>query len=477
MSHYKRNAEANRDALFGSASVAPRSTGKSAPARSKGISTGSAPSKEANIRINRDITGNSGSSHRITSTLSGEAKMQKMQEAEKYREKAKKALERGMFSKSDPIAGGMFYHRAAEVYKVCGENRLERLHRVASGDCQMGHGAHASAASEYIRAAELSECSEETVERKRKECHKLYADAANAWKETGELGRAGEALFKSAFSLLIGVNKGDEIGGKRLEGMDKKALTAAEGAIESFVPDPLNRYRHFRKTGVSAYVDPEADDQDGTKEEETADLCKTNLITSSYAHETLFQATYKLAEWGEYESALYGCGAVSTVLESDDYVTISLSRAYCIETILTLAVGDVVAADNFFLQAHLQKNSYLTSRECKLSEDLIRAIKMRDIDALEEARSTSGSNRAALANLDSSLKQVVAGLRVTGVAKSSATSIPSSQGLMLSVNDERKPNLSEDNRQKETDTNFAEMDDLMNDMGLGSAVDDDIDLR
>lgn len=45
----------------------------------------------------------------------------------------------------------MYYHRAAEAYKKCNENRLERLHRIASGDCQMGHGAYASAAQEFTR--------------------------------------------------------------------------------------------------------------------------------------------------------------------------------------------------------------------------------------------------------------------------------------------------------------------------------------
>merc|ERR1719223_2606372 len=114
-------------------------------------------------------------------SLQGQAKIEKMKEAEEYRKKAKKSLQRTLFSSPDPIAGAMFYHRAAEAYKLCGENRLERLHRVASGDCQMGHGAHASAAAEYIRAAELSAASDETDERKRNECRKLYEDASKAW--------------------------------------------------------------------------------------------------------------------------------------------------------------------------------------------------------------------------------------------------------------------------------------------------------
>ena len=36
------------------------------------------------------------------------------------------------------------------AYKQCGENRLGRLHRIASGDCQMGQDAYAPADNQNI---------------------------------------------------------------------------------------------------------------------------------------------------------------------------------------------------------------------------------------------------------------------------------------------------------------------------------------
>lgn len=394
----------------------------------------------------------------------------------------------------------MFYHRAAEAYKLCGENRLERLHRIASGDCQMGHDAFASAAGEYVRAAELAEVSEETNERKRAECTKLYADAAKAWREEGELGRAGECMLRSGFSLLIpadGDGDGGEdelIGGTRLTKMPKDAMTVIEGAVENHVPDPLNRYRIFRQTGVSSFIDPDADaDPDslaskGTFDEDTLDICQSHMVKSSFAHETLTQAMKKFVEYGEFKSALYTAGAVSALLQKDGFSTITLSRAFCCETLLTLALGDVVAADKHFLEVHLQNNTYLSSRECKLAEDLIRAIKLRDLDDLDAARDPGGENRGAMANMDPSMRHVIAGLRISGSVKKSkpkkdvnvatkATPVPNAATAVVGAPTPVEPPISKGGQNLEN-----ELDDLMNDMGLGSDDDmddddDDLDLR
>ncbi len=486
MSRYRRNAEANRDALFGPNPGAGSVKKKAAPAQPTLSSTPSsaqptpvAPTSGSPNR--RQITGNRRTNH-AANQLQGDAKVEKMKEAEEYRAKAKKALQRTLFSSPDPIAGAMFYHRAAEAYKLCGENRLERLHRIASADCQMGHNAYTTAAQEYTRAAELSEISEEKDARKRAECTKLYADAAKAWREGGEMGRASECMLKSGFSLLIGEDD-DMVGGKRLAKMSSDAMKAIETAVESFVPDPLNRYNHFRQTGESAFVDPNEESKDIT--EEILEVCRSHMVKSSFAHETLSGAVQRFVEFGEYKSGLYAAGAVSAILESDGFSTISLSRAYCIETILTLAVGDVVAADRFFLDFHLQNNIYLSSRECKLAEDLIRAIKMRDVDDLEKARDPNGENRAALNSLDYALRSAVANLKISGAAKKSQVSskpAASSASNPPSAPTSVQETVPAPSKADDGDALQDEMDDLMNDMGLGSDDeddddDDDLDLR
>mmetsp|Transcript_17281 Transcript_17281/g.26059 ORF Transcript_17281/g.26059 Transcript_17281/m.26059 type:complete len:548 (-) Transcript_17281:35-1678(-) len=538
---YKRNANANRDALFGGGGSGGASTSgaKKKPAGAARKSTtgpsfnsletpvpsitssaSTIPTRNVNVNPGRRTnTGTTTTTGVGPSFLSGQAKIDKMKEAEEHRAKAKKALSRTLFSSPDPIAGAMFYHRAAEAYKQCGENRLERLHRIASADCQMGHDGYATAAQEYIRAAELSACSEETLPRKKAECTKLYSDAAKAWTEAGEPGRAGECMLKSGYSMLMMEEEegdNDMIGGKRLHSIDKDALKAIEAAVEAHVPDPLNRYRQFRQSGISAFVDPDAaatststntttTTGEGSSSspleeevsEETLDMCRSHMVKSSHAHETLNKAVQKFIEYGEFKSALYTAGAISTLLEADGFSTISLSRAYCVETILTLAIGDVVAADQWFLQVHLQNNIYLSSRECKLAEDLIRAVKMRDLDDLDTARDhVRGDNRTALSNLDFGLRNVVANLRISGAVRKSKSKVAvaaavaaAAPSASASASANRAPApvaavsssppaptpVSAATAAAPDDNLQDEMDDLMADMGLDDDDDDDDD--
>ena len=529
MAHYKRDAASNRDALFGgtgssggasgraggptrtrpqppppriSASTSPRPASSSAAGSppSRLSSTSSASSHGGGDAVSKVTPGPSSifggkvaSRSNFVSVLNGQAKIDKMAEAEDYRLKAKKAMTRGVFSRPDPISAGNFYKRAADAYKQCGENRLERLHRIASGDCQMGQDAFATAAGEYTRAAELAEASEETLQRKRQECHKLHLDAANAWSQMGEKGRAAESTMKAAFGLVMGEEATKPI--------EKKALASIEEAIEAFVPDPLNRKRNYRRTGASAYDDPDATNPDEARRTALA-LAKQNIITDSYAHETLFQAGAELIRRRHYESALYAYGAGTASLESEGFATVSLSRAYVSETIMTLAMGDVVAAKRDFQTVHLQRTSYLASRECALAEDLIRACDAMDSEALDEARSRTGPHRAALANLEPALRELVGEIRVSGRAKkikqegskkkepsavirggAPAASMGSEKGSCSSKQPSntiaaRPPapkakELSGEELQQSLEEGFAEMDDIMNQMGLNDVGNDD----
>lgn len=463
---YRRAAESNRNALFGPGNSNAHNNNPSSSSRTSKTSTITpvATSAMATTTRSRPIA--------ATSTpigLTGMAKAEKMKEAESYSEKARKALQKSLFSSPDHIAGAMFYNRAAECYKLCGEHRLERLHRVASADCQMAQGTYTLAAAEYCRAAELTEFSEESVEQKREECVKLYQKAADAWKEEGDRGKAGGCLIKAGFAFLIGEDGQDmeQFGGStvRLSKMNLDAMKAIEAAVESHVPDPLNRYRNFRVTGTSDFMDPSVVSNDSfSVDEATLQLCKSHLVTSSFTHETLAKALHKFVEYGEYRSALYTAGSISAVLEADGFSTISLSRAYCSETILSLALGDVVTADKNFVEVHLQNTNYLSSRECKLAEDLIRAIKMRDIVALDTARDVKGENRAAISNLDISMRGIIAGLKISGAVKIGNLTISDVADRNVLVSNTSNPPT-------------GNMDDLLNELKIDDEEDDDeIDL-
>jgi hypothetical protein len=269
--------------------------------------------------------------------------------------------------------------------------------------------AWATAAAEYTRAAELLESAEdETLEMRKEIGRKLYLNAAEAWHNMNEPAKAASSKIQAALVLVWG----DES-----SLLPKIALEAVEEAVEAHVPDPLNSYARYRQTGVSAYVNPDSEETALNPSPEALELAKQHIVTRAYAHESVQEVVYLLVSFGEYASALYAAGAVTALLSQDGVSTLTLSRAFVTETILTLAMGDPIASEENFLNRHVQKSSYLTSRECKLAEDLFRAVKMRDVEALEEARSRQGTNRAAIGNLHECLRELVGMIRISGVAR------------------------------------------------------------
>lgn len=429
---YKKNASSNRDALFGSAGASdgPKHKKEAAANRnalfgdaagggsSKPSSrpTASTPTSSTSASSSRPTTTNSNLGYKggktkigVGSVLSPEAKAVKLKEAEDYKQKANAAMQKSFFARPDPVAASTYYKRAAECYQQVGDVRMERLYRVSSGQCNMMIKAWASAASDYTRAAELALESEDLeVNLRRQDAYNYHLQASEAWREMGEKAKAATSQVAAAVALNFGQ-----------EGtmLSKDALAGMEAAVEAFVPDVYNAYAKYRQTGHSAFIDPDSEETIANPSAETMAAAEAHLVSRSYSHEPLQELVYTLVGFGEYPSALYAAGAATALLEKDGLSTLSLSRAFATETILTLAMGDPIAAEQNFLSKHCQKTTYLSSRECKLSEDLFRAVKMRDQDALEEARSPTGSNRAALANLHPALRELVGQLRISGVAR------------------------------------------------------------
>lgn len=402
---YKKNASSNRDALFGGAAQKPSS------ARSASAAAASATPTTATAA--KGYTTKKSATKSAVAVLSGTARDAKIKEAEDYRAKANECMKSGFFKKPDPVAACTYFKRTADCYQQLGERRLERLYRVESGQCNVQCGAWASAASDFTRAAALVADddgeSHTDASQRRRDAAALHKRAAEAWTQMNEKGQAAASTVAAAVALHAGVESSR---------LSTEAVTGMEEAVEAHVPDPLNPYARYRQTGISAYIDPHSEETVEKVSSATLALCQSQLVTRAYAHEPLQQLVHLLAGYGEYASALYAEGAVSTILQSDGLSTLSLSRSYVIETILTLAMGDPVTAEEQFLQRHCQDTFYLKSRECQLAEELFRAVKNRDLDALDLARSPTGPNRAALANLPHDcLRTVVQELRVTGVAR------------------------------------------------------------
>lgn len=369
---YKQKAASNRDALFGSAggggSKTKKQSRKSNKAEPSSTGDGGAVASDKAPAVSSSIGYRYGGSKKkapVKKGLVGEEKAAKMKEAKAYEQKAKKCLQKGLFSDADPLSACTLFKRAADEYQKCGEDRLERFNRMNNADCQLQVGAFATAALEYTRAAELvAEDPNETLDLRKQLSRDLHIKSADAWQNANESGKAASSKVQAALTLMIG----DE---SRL--LPGDALTALEEAVEAHVPDPLNPYARYRQTGASAYVNSDAGETAEDPSPEAVELAKQQIVTRPYAHESVQEVVYLLVSYGEYASALYSSGAVTALLSESGVATLSLSRAFVAETILTLAMGDPIAAEENFLNRHVQQSSYLTSRECKLAEELFRA--------------------------------------------------------------------------------------------------------
>ena len=105
MSHYKRQANANRDALFGGPSSSSKSSSNSHSAPS-----GKSVSKPRTVRSEKN------SKH--IPTLSGPARISMLKEAEEYRKKAKQAMTKTLFSSQDPIGASIYSFSVKFVFTL-----------------------------------------------------------------------------------------------------------------------------------------------------------------------------------------------------------------------------------------------------------------------------------------------------------------------------------------------------------------------
>ena len=113
MSHYKRQANANRDALFGGPSSSSKSSSNSHSAPSgKSVSKPRTSAAENNGAVRSEKN----SKH--IPTLSGPARISMLKEAEEYRKKAKQAMTKTLFSSQDPIGASIYSFSVQFVFTL-----------------------------------------------------------------------------------------------------------------------------------------------------------------------------------------------------------------------------------------------------------------------------------------------------------------------------------------------------------------------
>eukprot|EP00518_Triparma_eleuthera_P004905 CAMPEP_0182455360 /NCGR_PEP_ID=MMETSP1319-20130603/1560_1 /TAXON_ID=172717 /ORGANISM="Bolidomonas pacifica, Strain RCC208" /LENGTH=433 /DNA_ID=CAMNT_0024653407 /DNA_START=26 /DNA_END=1323 /DNA_ORIENTATION=+ len=370
MSSYKSNISNNKNELFGN-----RGGGG-------GGGTGGASSKPTARTATSSSSGYDYSAHKAKQSstagvpkcfLTAQQKAKKEKEAMEARDQAKKAMSAGFFSRADPLSAYSHYKMAAECYKATCDFQKEAMMRRSAAQCQMTNEHYSSAASELKLAAaahsQLDAYSESAED---------YNKAAVAWSYGNDPSRSGEMLLSAARELDRG-------------GLPS-AASAFEDAVSHFCPDAHNPFSAFRSSPPSS----------GSG---VGQLC-----TGAFVGEQLWSIARRFSSAGEVPSALYALGAAGRYYEADADATQSLYSAYFAQTVMQLSMGDVVAAERTYMEVHIQTSSYLPTDECRIAEEMIRAMKAFDVDRVEELK-----RERKVGNMEGWLRSRVLGL---GVGKS-----------------------------------------------------------
>lgn len=156
---------------------------------------------------------------------------------------------------------------------------------------------------------------------------------------SGDNGKAAENMSRAGSVFIDPMTKSPQTG------YENECLKHLENSISMFVPILLNPRRKYACT---------LENDDTLNERNAREL----VVTSPNAGKFVSSVMVQLIEMGELSSALYAAGAVSYLYTHDGISTVSLNRAYLNETILILAMGDSIAANEVMLD-HFQNTSYL----------------------------------------------------------------------------------------------------------------------
>eukprot|EP01039_Chlorochromonas_danica_P002507 gene2507-2745_t len=346
----------NKESLFGSkgstsgaTSTAPKATATTAALSSNTSATSAGAGKTAGLTFKGvDSSSSQGP------TMSLETRRKKIAEAREQSEKGMTALKTTLFQwKPDHLSAATYFERSADLYKVAGDLKNALLLNVQAAQSHEACGAMASTALLKTKAAGLAS-EQGDLEQSRA----LLLEAAEAWGVHGDLVKYGETLAKLA---------------KEEEGHDGKR--AAELYLQAF----------DRLCPADTPVDQLA-------------RCPVSVLDISRS------ALAFLLRTKRFQEALPLVRRMAQVFGAME-IEGSMCKCFLTETVAQLALGDTVAAQQTFLQQHLNNTAYMRSKECEVADLLILAFNNSDIDQLDKAKM-----HPHIAFLDREVQNVLRGL-------------------------------------------------------------------
>lgn len=325
----------NKAALFGRAAGAPASAPISSGAtKPKGLTTGLTTTTKGPLQ---------GTSTSVTGggvLLSNEMRLKKIEEARDFSERGMKAIKVTVFQwKADHLLAAPLFESSSNAYKAAGEFEQARVMMVQSAKSHEGYGALSTCAVAYMNAAKIAQAQNNKVQ-----AAEHFKESAEMWGSHGDVEKCADVLAKAA---------------KELENeKPTEALDLYNRAIEILAPDGL------------------------TKEQ----LGKVNINIRDILREA-FKYTLKRGEKDSksLKDALSLAKRMAKQFEAFESEP-SMCKSMASVTIILLSMGDVVQADQTYLQEHLDNKHYITSNECKVIDKFIMAFKNSDLDLLDDAQ-------------------------------------------------------------------------------------------
>jgi len=270
-----------------------------------------------------------------STTISPQLKLKKIEEAKEESEKGMKYLKKTIFNWSpDHLAAAPCFENSANAYKTAGEYKMSYMMFMKASESHEGCNCSSAAGMACVKASEVAKLGldiSEVVESMRKASQYFGID--------GKIDKAAEMIYKLA---------------KEYDSYEKfdDAITAYMEACDMILPDKLT------KTSLDGIYPGILDWM--------RDAFKCYL-KSNNLQDALDFAKKMVIVFDSFDSEMSMCKTMVSM------------------TIIQLAMGDIVAADQLFLE-QLGNNQYINSKECRLAESFVMAIKLSDIDALDQAQ-------------------------------------------------------------------------------------------
>jgi len=271
------------------------------------------------------------------SSVSSAVKTKNVEDAKKSIAVAEENLKTSLFQwKPDYISAAPQYERASGFYKTAEMMDLSRECLVKCADCHDNSGSYSGAAVAYTKAADMASAASLFTESK--ETHKR---AAERWGLAGDLPKFADSWWRAGKEAGRG-------GGTPAEASElfTKALKVAYPLQMTTVEDL--KALHPQLTEI------------------------VRSVFNFYLAEEMYTEAMALAQR-------------MLTLFSAQGLEASANKARANVVVLLLQMGDVVAADQAFLE-HLNDSKYLKSVDCRITEEYLMAFKFTDPGRLETAQ-------------------------------------------------------------------------------------------